>query len=89
MSVYDTISSGDRMEWYEKLRMYRESAGYTQKQLAEQLHMTQRKISRMETGQAEPSINDLVLLCQFFHVSADYLLGLTHDPRPDPRKKDR
>lgn len=38
--------------------------------------MTQRKISYIECGKNEPSIDDIAALCTFFHVSADYLLGL-------------
>ncbi len=44
--------------------------------LAEGLNTTQRKISHLESGDTEPSLDDLRLLCEFYGVSADYLLGL-------------
>ena len=56
----------------------------TQKDVAEFLKTTQRKISRMETGEAEPKIEDLRMLCRYYNVSADYLLGL---PRNMPYPK--
>ena len=37
--------------------------------------MTQRKVSYLERGEYEPSLEDLRALCLFFRVSADYLLG--------------
>ncbi len=60
----------------EKVRYLREVAGLTQLQLGEAIHMTQRKISYMECGKYEPSIEDLITLCTYFNVSSDYLLGL-------------
>ncbi len=64
------------MEFNEKIRYLREEKNLTQTQLGEKLNMHQMKISRMETGSAEPSLNDIRELCSFFNVSADYLLGL-------------
>ena len=60
----------------EKIRWLREERGLNQTQLGAQLHMTQRKISYMECGRYEPSISDLVDLCLFFKVSADFLIGI-------------
>lgn len=60
----------------ERVRGLREDADLTQTQLGEKVHMTQRKISYIECGRIEPSLEDITLLCGFFHVSADYLLGL-------------
>ncbi len=48
-----------------------------QSQLGQQVNMTQRKISYIECGKYEPGIEDIVAFCEFFKVSADYLLGIT------------
>lgn len=66
------------MKYYEKLRALREEMEpkVTQAMLANVLKVNQRKISRLETGEAEPSIQDLVALCTYYQVSADYILGL-------------
>ena len=60
----------------EKIRNLREDAELSQKQLGEGINATQRKISYIECGRFEPSLSDIVALCKFFGVSADYLLGL-------------
>ncbi len=66
------------MEFNEKLRELRNAKIpiITQKDLANALGITQRKVSFMETGTTEPSLSDLMALCKYFNVSADYLLGL-------------
>ncbi len=70
----------------EKLRLLREERELNQTQLGAAIHMTQRKISYLETGRYEPGMDDLVALCRFFHVSADYLLGFPR-PLPYPKRK--
>ncbi|MBR3942164.1 MAG: helix-turn-helix transcriptional regulator [Clostridia bacterium] len=60
----------------EKIRNLREDRFLTQTALGKALNMTQRKISYLENDRYEPSIQDIVALCRFFDVSADYLLGL-------------
>lgn len=60
----------------ERLRALRENAELSQHALGEKLHMTQRKVSYIETGACEPSVEDLKEICLFFKVSANYLLGL-------------
>lgn len=61
----------------ERVRDLRENLDFTQGQLAEKLHMTQRKISYIECGKYEPSIDDIIAFCKFFNISADFLLGLS------------
>ena len=51
----------------------------TQTDLANAIGVTQRKISFLETGASEPSLRDIVTICRYFSVSADYLLGLPRD----------
>ena len=60
----------------DRLRNLREDADLNQTQLGNELNMTQRKISYIECGQYEPSIEDICAICNFFKVSADYLLGI-------------
>ncbi|MBE6798023.1 MAG: helix-turn-helix transcriptional regulator [Ruminococcaceae bacterium] len=70
------------MEFNEIIRELREVRKLNQTQLGTILNMHQMKISRMETGTAEPSLNDIRALCLFYNVSADYLLGLPDLPYP-------
>lgn len=85
------IIMGDYMEWYEIIKELREERQpkLTQEALAKIFNTTQRKISRLETGEAEPKIEDLKMLCDFYNVSADYILGLTDERRPYPQQKRR
>lgn len=48
--------------------------------------MSQRKISRLEKGDVQPTPAEIVKLCKFYNVSADYLLGITNDFKKLPNK---
>ena len=60
----------------EKIRNLREDMDLNQTQLGYAVNMTQRKISYIECGKFEPSVDDIVAFCHFFRVSADYLLNI-------------
>lgn len=76
------------MTFGEKIRLLREEKELNQTQLGKEVQMSQRKISYMECGKYEPSIEDIRLLCGFFHVSADYLLGFPKNlPYPKRHRK--
>ncbi len=60
----------------EKVRNLREDKDLNQTQLGIAVGMTQRKLSYIECGKCEPSVDDIVALCRFFNISADYLLGI-------------
>lgn len=60
----------------EKIRILREELNLNQTQLGKAVNMTQRKISYIECGKFEPSIDDIKALCNYFKVSADYLLSI-------------
>lgn len=46
------------------------------KQLAVAIGTTDAAISNWENGINEPKISYVIRLCEFFNVSADYLLGI-------------
>ena len=55
----------------------------SQKQLADQLHVTHSQISRIESGETKnPNISIVIDVARFFHVSTDYLLGITQITSP-------
>lgn len=66
------------MTFGEKIRCLREDMEpkLTQEELGKKCGMSQRKISRLETNIYEPSLDDIKVLCDFFKVSADYLIGV-------------
>lgn len=63
------------MEFPEILRMLREKRGYSQKQLADVLHVSKNSVSHYELGGCMPGIDVLVGIADVFDVSLDYLLG--------------
>ncbi len=65
------------VEFGEKIKELRLSKGLTQKQLAKELEQAQSTIFYWEQNKQEPNISSLKKLCEFFDVSADFLLGLS------------
>lgn len=53
----------------------------TQREVANLLGTSQTMYARYERGANELPIHHLLALCEFYHVSADYLLGRTDDPK--------
>ena len=51
------------------LKALRKEKDLTQEQLAEQLNISGRTVSRWETGKNMPDISILVDLAEFYHVS--------------------
>ncbi len=60
----------------DKIKNLREDADLNQTELGKAVNMTQRKVSYIERGQCEPSMEDIAALAHFFKVSADYLLNI-------------
>lgn len=67
-------------EYYEILRELREDRDYKQADIAAVLGTTQQVYSRYENGVNEMPIRHLRRLCQYYHVSADYVLSLPSRP---------
>jgi len=63
-----------------RLKELRKEKGISQLKLAMELNTNQNTISRYETGDREPGINELISLADYFNVSVDYLLGRTDNP---------
>ena len=67
-------------EDFMRLKEIRKSKGLSQLKLAMDLNTNQNTISRYETGEREPSINELIKIADYFNISVDYLLERTDDP---------
>ena len=72
---------------YPRLRALREDNDFSQKKLAEMLDMSQTGYSKYETGENDVPVSVLVRLAEIYNTSVDYLLDLTDERRPYPRKK--
>ena len=63
----------------ERMRALREDHDLTQEQVARYLGTSQTMYARYERGANELPLRHLVALCRLYHVSADYLLGLSRE----------
>lgn len=66
---------------YQRLRDLREDRDLTQKEVAAFLGIDQRVYSNYEIGKREIPARFVAALAGFYDTSADYILGLTNDPR--------
>lgn len=65
-----------KKEYWEIIRELREDRDLKQSEVAELLGTTQQVYSRYENGVNELPIRHLRTLCKYYHVSADYILGI-------------
>ena len=68
------------MNYRTRMRNLREDRNLTQRQLGEVINKSQQGYSHIEEGRAELRIDDLIKLCRFYGVSADYFIGLSEKP---------
>ena len=68
----------------ENIKRLRVEKGYTQKELADLLHVTAQAVSRWENGEVEPSIGTITEIANIFWVSTDELIkGPAAKPEPE------
>jgi len=69
--------------WYEmRLKELRERAGLNQEGLAMKINVSQSTISAYEVGERTPDLRTLISIANTFHVSLDYLAGLSDICQP-------
>ena len=64
------------MDYRTRMRNLREDQDLTQKQVGALINKSQQGYSHIEDGRAELKIDDLIKLCRFYKVSADYFIGM-------------
>ena len=69
------------MTYQERLKNIREDRDLTQAQIGKLLNKSQQGYNHIETGRAELKIDDLIKLCKYYNLSADYIIGLTSKPK--------
>ena len=74
---------------YERIRNLRIDNNLSQEQLAKYLHVKQNTYSQYEIGVLNYPIEILIKLAVFYNTSIDYLLGLTDNPAPYERAKQK
>ena len=71
---------------YNRIRALREDHDLTQKQIAEILHMSQTGYSQYEIGKNDIPTKILIELSNYYNTSVDYLLNITDEIKPYPKK---
>lgn len=65
------------MNYRIRMKNLREDRDLTQKEVGKIINKSQQGYSHIEEGKAELKIDDLILLCKFYGVSADYFIGIS------------
>ena len=66
----------------QRLKAIRKEKKETQDDLALILDVGKSHISEMERGNRTTTAEKIALICEHYHISSDYLLGLSDDPHP-------
>ena len=69
------------MDYRTRMRNLREDRDLTQREVGAVIQKSQQGYSHIEDGRAELKIDDLITLCKFYNVSADYFIGLSEKKR--------
>lgn len=69
------------MDYIDRLTNIREDRDIKQEDVAKLLGIKQSAYSKYEKRRTKLQIEDLIILCKFYNVSADYILGFTNDPK--------
>ncbi len=72
------------MDYRQRLREVREDRDLSQAEVGKVLNKSQQGYSHIENGRAELKIEDLITLCRYYNLSADYLIGLSSKPLSCP-----
>ena len=58
----------------EKILSMRKARGWSQEELADRAGVSRQAVSRWESGSAKPDAEKIIVICDLFGISADYLL---------------
>lgn len=70
------------MDYRTRIRHVREDRDLTQAEIGKILQKSQQGYNHIEAGRAELKIEDLITLCKFYNLSADYLIGIIDKQEP-------
>ena len=60
----------------ERIKELRDKKGIKQVELARHLSVSRTSVNAWEMGLSVPSLDRLIVIAQYFHVSLDYLVGM-------------
>jgi transcriptional regulator with XRE-family HTH domain len=65
----------------ERLKELRKARGLTQRDMARQFRLSDVGLGAWERGDTEPSIDNVIRLCELFGCTSDSLIGLAPPPK--------
>nr|DAH69847.1 MAG TPA: helix-turn-helix domain protein [Inoviridae sp.] len=69
------------MQYYKRIKEIREDRDIKQKEIAEILQTDQSYYSKYERGLHPMTADQIIILCKYYNLSADYMLGIIDEPR--------
>lgn len=70
-----------------RLKDLREDKNLYQKDIAKIINISQTNYSKYELGKVEIPNEVLIKLAYFYNTSIDFILGITNEIKPYPRKR--
>ncbi|MDE5985332.1 MAG: helix-turn-helix transcriptional regulator [Eubacterium sp.] len=80
------IFMGDVMEYVDRIIALREDNDIKQEDIAKILGKSQQGYSHLENRRARFTVEDIISLCKFYNLSADYILGFIDEKKELPKK---
>ena len=77
------------MSFAERILYCRKKAMLSQEELASKLGVSRQAVSKWETGESIPDMNNLAALAEIFDVSLDWLIKGEEEKRQESREKRR
>ncbi len=69
------------------LKLIRVTKDFTQLKIQMETGISQSTLSKYESGELMPTTENLLLLANFYHTSLDFLMDLTDEKTPYPKKQ--
>ncbi len=73
------------MDFVDRLNALRTDRDVTQREISELLGCQQSAVSKYEKRRVPYQVEDIIKLCRYYNVSADYILGLPEN-MPYPKR---
>ena len=70
------------------IKLIRVTRDYTQIKVQMDTGISQSTLSKYECGEALPTVENLMILADYYHTSMDFLMDRTDEINPFPSKKD-
>ncbi|MGN1000107.1 MAG: helix-turn-helix domain-containing protein [Faecousia sp.] len=68
------------------IKLIRVVNDYTQLKVQMDTGISQSTLSKYENGEAVPTVDNLMILASYYNTSLDYLMDLTDEKKPYPKK---